>query len=154
MIKENTWLMLLWCNDRREKVIYFWHVLALWPGFLQMPKWRFGWELTEDSGTESSLSLVAASGFRLGVPERETGVGTAGRGHVGSLSGSGQKVCICSYRYHSLSCDNPFGKICCGTVNGGRTQSFFRSEILIFLELQRSWTWTTSGQEESKWKWW
>ncbi len=33
-------------------------------------------------------------------------------------------------------------------------EMILRSEILIFPELQCSWTWTVPGQEESKWKWW
>ena len=64
--------------------------------------------------------------------------GTAGRGHVFSLSGSGQKQRICSYKYHSLSADNPFGKICWGKVNFDGTQLSFRSDILIFTKSQRS----------------
>jgi len=94
--------------------------------------------MTLGSSTESSPALVAATGFGLGAPERETGFGNAGRGHVVSFSESGQKVSIWSYRYHSLSCDNPFGKICCGNVDGGGIQLSFKSESLIFLESQRS----------------
>ena len=98
-------------------------------------------------GGGSGLSLTGCCVGGAGVPGRlPPGLGTSGKGQVISLSPSGQKGRILSWRYHCRSAERPLGDTIEGNSFGSGDQrgvvfigSISISSVSMLLNVHHSW---------------
>ena len=125
----------------------FRHVLLLCPGLWQVPQspWRFG------GGGFVAAPSPPGSGVPALLPP---GFGTEGSGHTVSLSLSGQKGCICSYRYYCRSALSPRGGRIDGNSSKSGSHGAFSRSISTSGRSHCSRMNILPGDEEDTRKWW